>query len=436
MKPGNKNIVSLLSAATCSLLGAANSAEVDSEWDVDSAILYYRETDRVTAIEPAVSATIDLGDDEILSLRLVFDSLSGSSPNGAVPSTLPQTFTTPSGNRGHGDDDDDQDEDDDDDYGGGGSYAVAPNETPLDPTFEDERVSFSLNWDKPVGRNNRRNLGFAVSSETDFLSLSGNLGWQHDLNRKNTTLSAALNIELDEIDPIGGAPVALSNMEDERRSRGTESRQVRDLLFGVTQVIDRFSLFQVNLSVSEADGYMTDPYKFVSVVDDFGEPIEQLYENRPDYRSRQSVYAKYKKIFSSRDTFTASYRYMTDDWGIDSNTFDFSYRFRLDGGYYWQPHLRWYEQSQADFYRYFLRQGEPLPENVSADYRLGEMTATTVGIKFGRDIDERHRWSLRLERYLQTGDSSPPEAFGQLEQQDLFPDVEAAIVQFSYSFRW
>ena len=361
----------------------------------------------------------------------MFDSLTGSSPNGAVPSTQPQTFTTPSGGGGGEGDDEGEDEDH-----GGGSYTVAANETPLDPTFKDERLSFNLNWDKPVDRNNRRGLGFGVSAETDFLSLSGNLGWQHDLNQKNTTLSTAINIELDQIDPIGGTPVGLSSMVDELRLRGGETRQVADLLLGVTQVIDRSSLFQVNLSLSEADGYMTDPYKFVSVVDDTGEPIDQLYESRPDYRSRQSIYLSYRKMFSNRDILTASYRYMTDDWGIDSNTVDLTYRFRLDEGYFWQPHLRWYEQSAADFYRYFLRDGETLPEFVSADYRLGDMTTNTVGIKFGRDINERHRWSLRLEYYLQTGESSPPEAFGQLTQQDLFPDVEAAIVQFSYSFRF
>jgi hypothetical protein len=64
------------------------------------------------------------------------------------------------------------------------------------------------------------------------------------------------------------------------------------------------------------------------------------------------------------------------------------------------------------------------------------MDATTYGFKFGREIDQRHIWSLRLERYEQTGDSSPSEAFGQLDQQDLYPDVKATIVQFSYSFQW
>lgn len=426
--PGNKNIARLLSAASCSLLGTSNHVTAD-DWDIDSAILYYSETDRVTAVEPAISGTLDLGDDESLSMKLVLDSLSGASANGAVPSTMVQTFTTPSG-AGDGDDDDD-------DEGGGGTYKVAPNETPLDDTFEDTRISYSLNWEKPINRNNRRNLGFAISSETDFFSVSGNASWQHDFNQKNTTLTMGVNLELDDIDPEGGAPVALSDMLDERRLSGTESRDVVDLLFGVTQVINRSSLFQVNLSLSEADGYMTDPYKFVSVVDSTtGEPVRQLYENRPDSRSRQSLFGKYKKILPNRDIFTASYRYMTDDWGVESNTYDLTYRLSLNSGFYLQPHLRFYQQTEADFYRYFLVDGEAVPAEASADYRLGEMEATTVGFKFGREYNEQHSWSLRLEQYLQTGESSPAEAFGQLEQQDLYPDVEAIIVQFNYSFIW
>ncbi|MGD8421161.1 MAG: DUF3570 domain-containing protein [Gammaproteobacteria bacterium] len=373
-----KSIVGLLSAATCSLLGGVNPAEARDDWNIDSAILFYRETDRVTAVEPAISATRDLGDDEIVSLKLVFDSLSGSSPNGAVPSTKPQTFTTPSGGGG-------EDEDEGGDEGGGGSYTVAPNEIPLDPTFKDERLSFSLNWDKPVDRNNRRSLGLSVSSETDFLSLSGNLGWRHELNQKNTTLSTALNIEIDQIDPIGGTPVEFSSMVDQLRSSDGENRQVVDLLFGVTQVIDRSSLFQVNLSLSEANGYMTDPYKFVSVVDDSGEPIDQLYETRPDYRSRQSIYLSYKKMFSNREILTASYRYMTDDWGVDSNTVDLTYRFRLDQGYFWQPHLRWYEQSAADFYRHFCATARrcpntPAPITGSARCRPTPWASSSGGI--------------------------------------------------------
>ena len=416
MQLSKKKVAGLLSAATCTLLGSpAQSA--DNDWDVDSAILFYAEdNDRIEVVEPVISATKDLGDDESLSMKLVLDSLTGASATGAVPSTIVQTFTRPSGN---------------------GTYTVDPNETPLDDTFKDTRVAFSMNWEKPVDRNNRRNLGFNVSNEYDFTSISVNALWQHDTNQKNTTYSYGINIELDDIDPVGGVPEPLTDMLAQDKGDSSDTKNIVDLLFGVTQVIDKSSLFQVNLSLSEADGYLTDPYKFVSVVDSVtGEPIRQLFENRPDSRSRQSLYGEYKKMFSNKDIFTASYRFMTDDWGIDSNTFDFTYRFRLKEGYFIEPHLRWYQQSEADFYRYFQVDGEPVPAEATADYRLGEMDATTVGVKFGKQINDQHIWSVRLEQYVQSGDSSPSEAFGQLAQQDLYPDVEATMVQFNYSFKW
>jgi hypothetical protein len=415
MQLKHKKIAGLLSVATCSLLGSPAQAE-EGEWDVDSAILYYAEdNDRIQAVEPVISGRKDLGDEEAVSFKLVIDSLSGSSATGAVPSANVQTFTTASGN---------------------GTYAVAPNETPLDPEFKDTRVAYSMNWEKPIDRNNRRNYGFNVSKEYDFTSISANALWQHDANQKNTTYSYGLNVEFDEIDPVGGINDPLTSMVDQNKGSSSDSRNIIDLLFGVTQVIDRSSLFQINLSLSEADGYMTDPYKLVSVVDATGEPIDQLFENRPDSRSRQSLYGKYKKTLGNDDVFTASYRYMTDDWGIDSNTFDFAYRFKFNQGYFLQPRLRLYDQTAADFYAYFLV-GDPVPEvpnDVSADYRLGEMEATTVGIKFGREYDRQHSWSVRLEQYEQTGESSPSEAIGQLQSQDLYPDVTATIVQFSYSF--
>lgn len=427
MQLARKKIAGLLSAATCGLLGSVSRAD-SGEWDIDSAILFYDEPDRVSVVEPVVSATKDLGDDETLSMKIVLDVLTGASANGAVPSTRVQTFTTPSGGRS-GDDDDDDDDD-------RGLYTVQPNETPLDDTFEDARIAFSLNWDKPVNRNNSRNLGFNLSAENDFLSVSTNARWQHDLNQKNTTLTYGINLELDEIDPLGGTPVPLSSMDDRRRQSGTESREVVDLIFGITQVINRSSLFQVNLSLSNSDGYMTDPYKFVSVVDSTGEPIDHLFENRPDSRSRQSIFGKYKKTLTNKDIFTASYRYMTDDWEIDSHTFDFTYRYKINSGYFFEPHLRFYQQTASEFYRYFLLDSEAVPEFVSADYRLGDLDATTVGIKFGKQTNGIHRWSARFEYYLQTGESSPSEAIGQLKQQDLFPDVDAYIVQFSYSLKW
>lgn len=413
-----RKLTGALSLASCSLLGLP-SAQAETPWDIETAIMYYSEDGRVSALEPIVSMKKEIGDDEFLNLKFTLDSLTGASATGAVPSTQIQTFSTPSGNS---------------------TYDVPANETPLDPSFLDTRVQFTLGWDKPLERNLRRNLGFNVSKEYDFTSISGNASWTWDTNLKNTSYTLGGNIELDSIDPVGGAPLPLSSQvvgSPILRDGDSKSKNVIDLLAGVTQIIDRSSLVQFNLSLSLADGYLTDPYKLVSRVDPVtGQPTDQIYENRPDSRQKIGLFSRYKKQFSNRDIFDISYRFMVDDWGIDSNTIDASYRWRLDNGYYIQPGVRLYDQSAADFYRYFLVDGEPIPNTVTADYRLGELTTQTFGVKFGYSDGRNNNWSIRLERYIQSGESHPDVAFGQLVNQDLYPDVEATIIQFSYAFQW
>jgi len=408
-----------LSLASCSLLGLP-SAQAETPWDVETAIMYYGGEDgRVSAIEPILSMKKEIHDDEYLNLKFTLDSLTGASATGAVPSTLLQTFSTPSGDS---------------------TYDVAPNETPLDPTFLDTRVQFTLGWDKPIERNLRRNLGFNISKEYDFTSISGNASWTWDTNLKNTSYTLGGNIELDSIDPVGGAPLPLSSQvvgSPILRDGDSKTKNIIDLLAGVTQIIDRSSLVQFNLSLSLADGYLTDPYKLVSRVDPIsGQPTDQIYENRPDSRQKIGLFSRYKKQFSNRDIFDISYRFMVDDWGIDSHTIDANYRWRLDNGYYIQPGIRLYDQTAADFYRYFLLDTDTIPDDVTADYRLGELTAQTIGIKFGYSDGRNNSWSVRLERYMQSGESHPDVAIGQLVNQDLYPDVDATIIQFSYAFQW
>ena len=54
------NVYNLIALASCSLLGVANPAlaadDITEDWKVDTAVLYYNETDRVSAVESAVLA--------------------------------------------------------------------------------------------------------------------------------------------------------------------------------------------------------------------------------------------------------------------------------------------------------------------------------------------------------------------------------------------
>ena len=125
---------------------------------------------------------------------------------------------------------------------------------------------------------------------------------------------------------------------------------------------------------------------------------------------------------------------MTDDWDIDSHTVDVHYRWPLSDDVYLEPHLRWYSQSSAEFYRLSLINGDPLPTYASSDYRLGEFDAITAGLKFGWKTRNDNDMSVRVEWYQQMGSVAGDQLIGNQSLRDNYPDLNALIVQFSYRF--
>ncbi|MCB0348766.1 MAG: DUF3570 domain-containing protein [Bdellovibrionales bacterium] len=423
-----KSLKKSLQTAVIGLLGVHAMAEevkiedkpievkAEKSWYFDSSILYYSEPDRVTAIEPVLAVKKKISEDESYNFKLVIDSLTGASHNGATPSNVTQTFTRPSGS---------------------GTYTAAAEETPLDDTFHDTRVAISSSYQRPIDRLTRNTYGVNVSSEYDYLSLALNYMFEKDMNQKNTTLTAGVSFAHDTIKPEGGIPIPLASMEipsaTQPKDGSDDTKQTIDLILGATQIIDKESLFQLNYSFSQSDGYMTDPFKILSIVNaTTGSTTDYIYEKRPDSRTKHGLYGAYKKAVG-KDAVEVSYRFMTDDWGINSHTLDFHYKWLFNKGKsFLEPHIRLYTQSKADFYNTFLTQGES-ETYASADYRLADMNAITVGVKFGQDLKHDQSYSVRLEYYLQTGDSSRDE-IGIQEGLDLYPDVDALILQVSYSF--
>lgn len=430
-----RSIRHALGSATCSLLGVTASlsggnaiAELATQnVDIDSALLIYSETNRVTAVEPVLSIRKEIGQDEYVTVKLVADSLTGSSPNGATPSASTQTFTSPSGND---------------------TYEAAPGETPLDPTFKDTRGAAIVDWERPLGERLKGVFGANLSSETDYTSLGASATLSQDLNQRLTTLTAGMSLSLDTINPVGGIPLALTAMpgptDPKKQTAGSDdTKNSYDMLLGVTQVLNRRSLMQLNYSYGTSSGYHTDPYKILSVVDPtitdpaISNVTSYVYESRPDKRVNQSLYWKMVHQFTD-DVFDISYRYYWDDWGVDSQTVDLHYRYELGHSHYLQPHVRYYRQSAADFYRYFLTDVELAanPRFASADYRLGDLTTTTFGLLYGYEMGKRGTLTVRAELMTQSGEGHPAEAIGNLRQQNLFEDVKATIVQVGYSFKF
>lgn len=421
-RPGGPLQLGLM-AASCALLShtarAQSADDAEQPLVLDAALLYYKENaGRVQTIEPVVTLKKDFGDLRVLDGTLTLDSLSGATPNGALPAKTPQTFASPSSTSltprpGYKTT----------------LYTIAPGNLPQDPHFKERRVGGDLDWSQPLGLDNTVSYGGHLSTEHDFDSAAAHAGISHDFNSKNTTVSAALSEEYDRIHAHGGNPVPGSDYTlYEKESSQTKS--VSGLLVGLTQVLRRNWLTELNYSADRSQGYLTDPYRILSVLDALGNVTGYRYENRPDTRTRQSLYWV-NKVAMGPTVLDLSYRRGTDSWAVHSDTVDAHLHVDLGRGMYLEPLARWYRQSAADFYDLYLSAAGAAPGFMSADPRLAAFDATTLGLKFGVTVGHNGELNLRFEQYQQRP-SVQSSALPGLQGLNLNPNLTANIVQLGW----
>jgi Protein of unknown function (DUF3570) len=421
-----------LVAASCALLsaGASRSQQTDmapagsgllEDWSVDSALAYYHEDGRIQAIEPVVDVAKAFADGHTLNFNVTFDALSGASPNGALPSRNPQTFSSPSGKTQH-------------------QYTTAPGELPVDPNYHDDRIAVGGNLSVPFTRVDQVTVGGKVSAEDDFFSATVNASIAHDFNEKNTTVSFGVDNEFDSIHPIGGAPVPGSDYELAEKQTGGKTKDGIGVLLGVTQVMTRNWLSEFNVSIDRFHGYLNDPYKFTSVINSAGGTAGYEYEDRPDQRTRKSGYWENRVAWNTRISTALSLRYMSDDWGVRSDTAQLHLRWSLSNrDRYIEPTVRWYRQTAADFYTPFILAAEkPTTDYESSDSRLAAFHAMTYGVKYAQKLPglgsrAESEFSIRAEYYQQTMDVRAPVPAA-LQGLDLYPGVKAVLVQIGWRF--
>jgi hypothetical protein len=421
-----------LMAASCALLGAGaarsqepHMADPDSglleDWSVDSALAYYHEDGRIQAIEPVVDVSKVFADGDVLNVNVTFDALSGASPNGALTSRTAQTFASPSGKPQH-------------------QYTTAPGQLPVDADYHDDRIAVGGNWSVPFTRVDQVSVGGKLSAEDDFFSATVNASIDHDFNEKNTTLSFGIDNEFDSIHPIGGSPVPGSDYGLAEKQTGGKTKDGAGVLLGVTQVMTRNWLSELNISLDRFHGYLNDPYKFISIINGAGGTTGYEYENRPDQRTRKSAYWENRVGWSPRLSTALSLRYMSDDWGVRSDTAQLHLRWTWsDRGRYIEPTIRWYRQTAADFYMPFILGTEkPTTEHESSDSRLAAFHALTYGVKYAQKLPglgsrPESEISIRAEYYQQTFQEQVPIPAG-LQGLDLYPGLKAVLVQIGWRF--
>ncbi len=393
---------------------------------IDGAVLVYQEDDgRVQAIEPVVGITYNFEDQSSLSLKFTADILTGASPYGATPWSQTQNLVDPPST------------------GASGSKGttisttdVPPDTLPLATGFNDQRYTVDMAYETPWGEGNTASISAGISRERDYKSFYGGLGYSHEFNQKNTTFIASANFEYDISSPPGGHPTPLSvangTLNEENRHK-----TVIGGLVGISQVMNRRWLAQLNYNISTSSGYQTDPYRIVSVVDPVtGGPKRYLNEARPESRLRQSVYLG-NKIALGSTVSDASARVYHDDWGINSVTLNLATKIPVTSRFYVKPGVRYYAQSAADFFNYYLVDGQTLPEFISPDARLDKFSAFTGSLMAGYKTSKTGEIYARISRYEPSAKTDTSNAPGYLSNRDLFSGIGSTsmIIGYTYAFK-
>jgi hypothetical protein len=238
-------------------------------------------------------------------------------------------------------------------------------------------------------------LSTGISTENDYFAWNGGLSGEMHFNEKHTTLGGGFGLSLDRIEPTDSDLFA-NRPED-------EDKQSYSVFASIAQVVGRESAIQSSLTFQHSNGFLSDPYKLVSVGG------VNLADSRPSDRNQLSWLTRYRHHFSRVDgTLHADYRFYVDDWEINSHTLELAWYQTLWDSIRLIPSLRYYSQSQAEFYGPFFA-ALPPEGHASSDYRLSPYGAFSWKLKAEamlRDWPFHMDWRIGIswERYLSDAD--------------------------------
>lgn len=220
------------------------------------------------------------------------------------------------------------------------------------------------------------------SHEADYESRAWSFLANHRSPDRNTTWSAAFGVSNDVINPVN-------------RIVKNESKNLRDVLFSVSQVLTQADIVQLNLGFSRGQGYFSDPYK--------------VFDQRPRTRNNQTFTLRWNHHFDSLNaSLRTSYRYYSDTWDIRSHTLGLEYGQALPQQWTLTPLIRLYSQSAAKFYVDAGPEDYPFPPNppdkavyFSEDHRVSAFGAITFGAKLSKQIAQDWTLDLKIEHYRQ-----------------------------------
>ena len=344
-----------------------------AENQVDYRYEYYDETgDRMKIETHSVYFEQQLIDSIIAKGELVYDGISGATPNGTI-------------------------------------YNGKPSLTRL----WDLRRAANLELDCKLG-SQTLTPGFAWSSEHDYLSYGISLNDAIEFNDKNTILQLGVSHNFDSVRHFPDKTIWTSKDSTEG-------------IIGISQLLSPKDILDVAFTFGNDSGYLSDPYRstdfhVVFSPSFFFDTSIPAGEKRPSHRNKEILFTSLTHHFNSLDaSLEGSYRFYNDTYGITANTFGLTWHQWLGKHLIFEPLFRFYEQSSASFYttaipvnysQYLNYYRHGYPSYNSSDYRLSNFYSLDYGLQATFVVNDHIHIVAGYHRYEMRGlDNTLPEAY-------------------------
>jgi hypothetical protein len=200
--------------------------------------------------------------------------------------------------------------------------------------FKEKRVEYGGGVDY-LYRNTTLGLSLLRSNEPDYVSNTFGATVAHEVLDGLTTFSLGYNVGRDEV----------------RKAHTDFADHVNRYQYklGVSQVVTKSLLMNLNYEAVLEDGYLHSPYRAARLL---GLSVPEVY---PRTRDGYAVALGVVKGMGANDgqldaSVHLRYRYFWDTWNIRAQTVELGYRTRFGERWLVEPRYRHYKQSAASFY--------------------------------------------------------------------------------------
>lgn len=233
--------------------------------------------------------------------------------------------------------------------------------------YQEERTQTSLNFEALYG-NTTFSWGYGQSEENDYSAQTYTFGISQDVFDGLTTISMGYSLGNDEVGRNG----------DDTFAEDVDRQSYR---LGLSQVITKNMLLGLSLEVITDEGFLNNPYRSVRFLDESSaNGFSYQSEVYPNTRTSSAASIRTRYYMPWRAALHGEYRFFSDTWGIAAHTGQLGYTHPTQSGWDIDFHVRYYTQTQADFYsdlfarpnqQNFLARDKELSTFTSSSIRLG-----------------------------------------------------------------